>query len=98
MDDLTPSGSVLWLVTGRRYGADDDSAALVWANSEAQAHECFVRNALALKEEDLADHTDDHPCYYIIQSVLVGTGPLDAFVFSEDARLNMLGLATDCTA
>lgn len=80
----------LWLVTGREYGADDDSFGLLWAHSEEEAMGLFVATTLDLSEEALAEHSDNNPQYFIVHTQVLGSGTPEQFRFDPVAQQEMV--------
>lgn len=74
-------GLRLWALTGRCYGDDDDSLGLIWAHDLAQAKQAFLRDTLGLDDEDLAEHGDDDPQFFMCCEELLGTVRNGAFEF-----------------
>lgn len=58
-------GLELWLMSGREYGDDDDTAVVLWATDEEEAKKKFLAEALDLSEEDLKHDRDDDPLYFM---------------------------------
>lgn len=58
-------GLELWLMSGREYGDQDDSATIVWAADMEQAKKKFVTETLDLSEEDLKHDSDNNPLYFM---------------------------------
>lgn len=70
--DHPNAGKNVFHISGRKYGADDDSPALIYAKDEQEALDIYLANELDLGEEELEEHTDEDPVYFICVNDHIG--------------------------
>ncbi|MCC5613175.1 hypothetical protein LC612_42485 [Nostoc sp. CHAB 5834] len=80
---LNREGQGLFLVHGRCFNDDDDTSALVWAQTAEDAEVQFRMEHLDMDEEEAAaPSTDDAPAYFMNETEEVGRVTSGQFLFN----------------
>jgi len=65
-------GLELWCITGREFGDDDDTTALLWAPSQDKATDCFIEETLQLTLDEAGAGPEGNPRYFIVDTNCIG--------------------------
>lgn len=80
----TQEGLQLWCISGRCFGADDDSVGLHWGVNQKHASDLFRRQTLYLSSEQLEQPADENvdPPYFMVFADQIGEIAQGVFVLS----------------
>lgn len=77
LSDIEPArhpdaGKNAFMLSGRESGDDDDTVALICAETQEAAETIFLVDSLDLTSEQIEKHSDNNPVYFIITSDHIG--------------------------
>lgn len=81
---LNREGQGLFLVHGRCFNDDDDTSALVWAQTAGEAEVKFRMEHLDMEEDEATAPTNDNaPAYFMNETEEVGRVASGQFLFNH---------------